>query len=112
MEKRNLQIITLAGAVILGLIESGKDKTVITNSLSLGQVPNVTKKHLAEYIKADNLGTLGKPITVAGPAQFTLRDLEDDLQLEYEILLLKFAQAMKSAPAKAVNAEFSNLIGG
>ena len=114
MKKSQIQIITLAGAVILGTIKKDDKKDVVTiqNSLTLGAVPNVTKKNLAEYIKADNLGTLGKDITISGPATFTVRDLDDNLDMEYDILLLKFAQALKSGPAKMVNSEFDALIGG
>lgn len=109
---KSIQIITLNGSVFLGQLSVTDNVTTIQSSLCVGAVCQITKKHLADYICAENLGTLDKDTEVTGQAMFSRRDLSDDLALELDILRLKFAQAEKSAPAKAVNAEFKALIGG
>ena len=106
-----MKIITMNGSVILGNIEVKDGVTTITDGLSLGAVATVTKQHLANYLKAQNLGTLDKPVEVTGNgAMFSKRELSDDQALELQILELKFALAEKNAPAKLVNDEFDNLI--
>ncbi len=105
------QIITINGAVVLGSIATTDTGTVVSDSLSLGQVTQVGKYDLATYIEAANLGKLDKPITVTGQgAMFSVRDLDDDLDLEFQILTMKFAQATKQAVPKLINKEFRNLI--
>lgn len=110
--QNNIQIITFNGSVILGNIATAEGVTTISNSMTLGPVSQVTKKHLADYMCAENLGKLDKDITVSGAGGvFSVRELDDDLALELQILKLKFAQAEGSAVAKLVNNEFKSLIG-
>ena len=108
---KNVQIITVNGQVVLGSISNTAEGTIISDSLSLGQVTNVTKQHLADYIAAANVGKLDKPITVTGSgAMFSVRDLDDDLAMELQIINLRFQQAEKTAVPKLVNQEFRSLV--
>ena len=108
---KNIQIITVNGSVVLGSINTTAEGTVISDSMSLGQVTQVNKQHLADYITAANVGKLDKPITVTGTgAMFSVRDLDDDLAMELQILQLRFQQAEKIAVPKLVNQEFRSLV--
>ena len=99
------QIITINGQVVLGSIATTDAGTIISDSFSIGQTNQVNKYDLADYIEAANIGKLDKPITVTGSgAMFSVRDLDDDLELEFQILTMKYQQAEKQAlrrhPAK------------
>ena len=108
---QKIQIITVNGSVVLGSIATTDTGTVISDSMSLGQVSTVTKQHLADYIAAANVGKLDKPITVTGTgAMFSVRDLDDDLAMELQILQLRFQQAEKTAVPKLINNEFRSLV--
>ena len=105
------QIITINGQVVLGSITTTDAGTIISDSFSIGQTNQVNKYDLADYIEAANIGKLDKPITVTGSgAMFSVRDLDDDLELEFQILTMKYQQAEKQAVPKLINKEFRSLI--
>lgn len=108
----NISIITVGAAIFLGVLEEKEKATIIKDALALpAGTADVEKSHFADYLKAENLGTL-KEVKLSGAGvTFAQEELSADQKLEFQILQLQMAKALETAPKKQVNAEFDALVG-
>lgn len=105
-----MKIVTIGSSLYLGELEEVKGGVILKDSMAV--VNEVTVKTLGEYLRRSNTGKLDKPIEIKGTAiTYSTRDLTDDLELEFGVLKLKFAQAEKLAIPELVNKKFTELVG-
>lgn len=112
MAKKDLLIISVGATIFLGDLVKAKEETTIKDALALpAGATTVTKQHMADYLKAENLGNL-QTIDISGNgATFAKQALSKEQALDFEILQLQMKQAVETAPKRLVNSEFDAILG-
>ncbi len=97
------------GQSYLGTLSEGEGKLTVEKALAIGA--SVTKTDVANYFKADNLGSL-KDITFGGNGvSYSEVELDDDIKFAIQVAGLVMENAKGSAVRKLENAEFDGGLG-
>jgi len=97
--------ITLGNVVYLGHLKEETNKLSIVNAVAIETNGEITPAHLAQYCEQALAGNLSK-VTVHGAAQVASQELNQDLDLSWEITVLKLKKALVAGPINSVITAF------
>ena len=98
--------ITVGNVVYLGHLKEETNKIVVVNAVAIETNGEITAGHLAYYCEQALSGNFGK-ISVHGNSQVASQELNQDLDLSWEITILKLKKALVAGPVNAVIAAFN-----
>lgn len=94
-------VIVANGISYLGQFVEKDGKLSLSDAMPMGNIPSVGKTQLSSYCVTAVQGKLTK-LTVNGNSPWSVQELDEDLTIEWNVLIMKLEQAIAKGPINSI----------